>query len=128
MKPTRNLLLAHQRLDAYRVCTELSRSVDDLTRRMPTKGTKDQRDHLKRTASAAVRCIVGGAHAYKAAQKVEHFAAARRAVGMVAAELEVLKLHGVLSSRQAAASLQLCERLVAMLTGLLAKFGGLPPR
>jgi len=128
MKPTPTLLLAHQRLDAWRVCTELCREVHAVVKVMPRHGTKERRDLLERTALAAVRSVVDGANAYEAKEKVEHFAAARKAVGMVAAELEMLRQAGTLHTSEVHGAFELAARETAMLTGLLAKFGGLPGR
>ncbi len=126
MQPTRtNHLLAHQRLDAWRVCCELSHEVHRLVRVMRTYGTKERRDLLKRTSVTAVRCVVAGASAYKAQEKVEQFAAARNAVALVASELEILVQEEALRRSAVGHALQLAGREVAMLTRLVAKFAAL---
>jgi len=83
---------------------------------------------LKNTSLAAVRCVVEGANAYGAVEKVHAFAAARQAVGVVASELEMLRHEGLLTTADVEVAYGLAARETAMLTRLVAKFGGLPGR
>ena len=127
MKPTRNrMLLAHERLDAWRVCTELSHEVHVIEKSLRQSGTKERRDTLKLSSLVAVRCIVEGANALKPAEKARAFAAARKAVGVVASELEMFRRQGIVSTGRAAAAFELAGRVTAMLTALIAKFGRMP--
>jgi four helix bundle protein len=110
-------MLSFQRLDVYRCSIEfLARSVE-LPDAMP-RGHAALADQLRRAALSVPLDIAEAAGRSSEADRARHFAIARGSAMECAAVMDALHVIGVLDEQQHAASVELLERIVSMLTRL----------
>ncbi len=114
----KNELLAHERLDAYRVGLEFMTLAHGLIGRLPkTKGQLG--DQLERAAESVLLRMAEGAGAeWRSAEQKRFFRSARGSVLECAAVLDICRIRGVVSADQLTGGRQLLLRLVRMLTKL----------
>jgi len=111
-------LLAHERLDAYRVAVEFLTLAHGLCSRLPrVKGQLG--DQLARASESVVLRIAEGAGCeWRSADQKRHFRAARGSVLECSAALDICRVRRVGSAEQLAAGRLLLVRLAQMLTRL----------
>ena len=114
---------AHQRLDAYRVSLELARLADGVATSLASRHRRIA-DQLQRASLAVPLLIAEGANRRTTGQKRQRFTEARGEAAEVAAAAELAAYIGLLSQEQAMEIETLCDRVVAMLTRLVARHAG----
>jgi len=116
--PSAPELLAHERLDAYRVGIEFLTLAQALSGRLPrVKGQLG--DQLSRASESIVLRIAEGAGCeWRSAEQKRHFRAARGSVLECSAALDICRVRRVGSAEQLASGRLLLVRLAQMLTRL----------
>ena len=110
----------HHRLDAYRLAVELAGEAFQLARRLSGPYAKIA-DNLLRSSQGVALLIGEGANRYTPAQKRQRFVEARGEVGECAVAIELAVVLHAFSPEDAAPALTMCDRIGAMLTGLIHK-------
>ena len=110
----------HQRLDAYWIAQEAAVACVRVTEDLPS-GFADLRTQARRAALATVRHIAEGAARVSAADKRARFVIARGEVAEVHATLQTAALLGVIRQADFDHLATLCDRVAAMLTGLIRR-------
>ena len=111
--------LPHERLDAFHVAVELVELVAGL--RLP-RGNADLRDQMKRSASSVALNLAEGA-GKSGRDGARYFQIARGSVCEAAAALRVLLALDAIDSEAHARGRELCARVYAMCTRLIARAG-----
>ena len=111
-------LLAHERLDAYRVAVEFRTLAQALIDRLPrAKGQLG--DQLERAAGSVVLRIAEGAGCeWRSREQKSHFRASRGSVLECSAVLDICRVRRVGSAEQLTGGRLLLVRLAQMLTRL----------
>ena len=112
----------HHRLDAYRVALELSIAVNDIAGRIP-RGYRAIADQVSRASYSTVLLIGEGANRFGRGEKRHRFSLARGEVGECAAALELLLVLQVVPEAELRHAHELADRVAAMLTKLIKRFG-----
>ena len=112
----RNRSLPHHKLVAYAVAVDLLRAVH--AARVRDAGLRDQ---AMRAAKSAALNIAEGAGRVSKPDKARAYAIARGEAGEAAAALELAACIGAAPSETAEQCGALASRLVALLTGLIAR-------
>lgn len=110
-------MLSIHKLDAYRVSVEFLTLVLELLPTLPG----DDADQLRRSAKSVVRNIAEGAGRWSRADKAKHYAIARGEAMECASSIDLMKAEGAIDDERYARPLQLLERSVALLSGLMKK-------
>jgi len=113
-----NSRFAHQRLDAYRVALELFKGVEETPLPRGFTGLKDQ---MRRAAAAVVLGVAEGANRSHPRDKAARFIVARGECGECDAALEMAEVLRLATPSRLAALRRLCDRVAAMLTGLMRR-------
>ena len=111
-----NRSLPHHKLVAYSVAVELLRAVHGA--RIRDVGLRDQ---AMRAAKSACLNIAEGAGRVTGPDKARAYAIARGEAGEAAAAVEIAGLIGSTNAGSADRCNQIASRLVALLTGLIAR-------
>ena len=111
-------VLAHERLDCYRLALEFLELAEQLTRRLPrTKGQLG--DQLARASEGLVLCIAESAGAeHKSAEQRRYFRAARGSAFECSAILDICRIRKIGSAELLSRGRNLLVRIVRMLTKL----------
>jgi four helix bundle protein len=107
--------LDHERLDVYRLATELHVIATSL---LPERGFRVLRDQLERASLGVVLNIAEGVGRFSAGDKHRFFEIARGSAAETAAALEIARLRGIADSDDIRAARLLAVRIVQMLTCL----------
>ncbi len=113
------------KLDCYRVAIELLELLTACTDAAP-RGHADDIDQLLRAAKSIIRNIAEGAGRRSVADKARIYTIARGEAFECVASLDVLKLCGAIGVDHHARAVKLLERIVSMLTRLIASPGPRP--
>jgi four helix bundle protein len=116
-------VFAHHKLDAYRLALEFAVAVRALIERMP-RGHAGLAEQLSRASIATVTNLAEGANRLGTGEKRQKFSIARGEVGEAAACLELAAALGLVPATEAQEAIALAERIAAMLTRLIQRFGG----
>lgn len=111
------LVLDHERLDAYCVARELVRLVSAFLKQ---NMSRELRDQLDRSSLSVLFNIAEGAGKASRPDKRRFYEIARGSAMETAAQLDVLHLRGAITSDQYREARVLLVRTVQMLTGLTA--------
>ena len=106
------------KLAAYQYAIEFLSLTLDVVRQLP-RGHSDDADQLRRSAKSIARNIAEGAGRSSKADKAKHYAIARAEAVESACSLDVLKLEGTLSEAQYVRGMELIDRVIATLSGLI---------
>jgi len=117
----------HERLDAWHLAVSLAQRAHRIVKAFP-RGAGDLADQVRRSSTSAVLNIAEGANARTAEEKVHKFTVARSEAGEAAAAIQLAVVLGFVDSRMAQPALNDAQRVLGMTTGLIKKFGGLPPK
>jgi len=113
-------VLSFQRLEVYRCAIELLALVGDISHELP-RGHAERSDQLIRAAESVVRNIAEGAGRWSGRDSSKHYKIARGEAMECAASLDILRLRSLVSGERYAHALGLLERVVAMLTKMVAQ-------
>jgi four helix bundle protein len=114
---------AHHRLDAYHVAFEAMLIAVRLSKEIP-RGYRSFADQLKRSASSVVAQIAEGANRIGTGEKRQRFSGARGEAGEAAAWAELMVGIELLTVEQVLPFVEREDRVVAMLSRLIAKHRG----
>jgi four helix bundle protein len=112
----------HQRLDVYALSLELARQCHRIVNELP-RGYAKVADDLVRASQGIPLLIAEGANRHTDAQKRQRFGEARGETGECAAALELLAVLGAVGAERSQDAVELCQRMGAMLTKLVQRFG-----
>lgn len=113
-------MLNFQRLDAYQFAIELLALVLQVTRAIPRgKGHANDIDQIKSSAKSIARNIAEGAGRWHHDDKVKHYAIARGEAVETACSLDVMRLEGTVGEEQYARGIELVEKVIKTLSGLI---------
>ena len=112
-------MLSFQRLDCYQTSIHFLALAIQVIRELP-RGHADDADQLRRAAKSVVRNIAEGAGRITVADKAHRYTLARGEAMECVCSLDVMKVEGTITADQHLRGTQLLERVVAMLTKLIA--------
>ncbi len=113
----------HARLDAYHAAADFVVLVDDLTRTLP-RGRAYLVDQLRRASLSIQANIAEGAGEYSAPDKGRFYRMALRSASECAALLDACRRMRLCDRGRIEGAEGMLDRVMAMLTGLVVKFGG----
>jgi four helix bundle protein len=114
----------HERLDVYRTAIEWLTVADELATQLP-RGRAYLADQLRRAATSVPLNIAEGAGEYSAGDKARFYRMARRSATESAAVLDVCRATKLGEPKLALCGRELLLRIVAMLTAMVLRLGGL---
>ena len=112
-------MLSFQKLDVYQRSIEFLAFARKLLHTIP-RGHSDLADQLRRSAQSIPQNIAEGAGKNTRADKARYYAIARGSAMESAAHLDVMRLAELLDDQRHAEGVALLERVVAMLTRMIA--------
>jgi len=113
-------MLTFHKLDAYQFSIQFLRLALEVIRDVP-RGHADDIDQLRRSAKSTARNIAEGAGRLSPADKVKHYAIARGEAVESACSLDVMRLEGTITEDRYNRGIELLERVIATVTGLINK-------
>jgi four helix bundle protein len=112
-------MLTFQRLDVYQRAIEFLVLTTEVVEELP-RGHAERADQLVRAAESVVRNIAEGAGRWSDADSAKHYKIARGSAMECAASLDVLRLRKLLATPRYEQGISLLERIVGMLTKMIA--------
>ena len=112
-------MLMFQKLDVYQCSIEFLALSRRLVQCLP-RGHSDLIDQLRRSAQSIPQNIAEGAGKSSRADKAKYYCIARGSAMESAAHLDVMRVEELIDDEHYARGIELIERLVAMLTKLIA--------
>ena len=113
------MLLFHK-LAAYDYAIKFLKLALEIIRQLP-RGHADDADQLRRSAKSIARNIAEGAGRHSRADKIKHYAIARGEAVESACSLDVMRLEGTVSDQQYEIGMELIERVISTVSGLIKK-------
>ena len=113
-------MLSVHRLDAYRAAIDFLNLVLELAPMLP-RGHADDADQLTRAAKSIIRNIAEGAGRWTRADKAKHYSIARGEAMECVSSIDLMKADGVIDGERYMRAIELLDRSVSMLTGLIKK-------
>jgi four helix bundle protein len=112
-------MLTFQRLDVYQRAIEFLALTTEAVEELP-RGHSERADQLVRAAESVVRNIAEGAGRWSVADSAKHYKIARGSAMECAASLDVLRLRKLITPLRYEQGIKLLERIVGMLTKMIA--------
>ena len=113
----------HHRLQAWATAADLAVACQRIAARIP-RGQRSLADQLARASQSTALLIAEGANRMGMGEKRQRYSLARGECGECAAALELAQRLGLAPALEVAAALALADRVGAMLTRLVVRFGG----
>src|SRR4051794_8345208 len=113
----------HNRLDAYAAAADFVVAADKITRALPP-GRGYLVNQLRRAAGSIQANLAEGAGEFSAPDKARFYRFALRSATECAAHLDQCRNLELCEAQSVEEALELLDRVIAMITGLVKKWGG----
>lgn len=107
-----------QKLEVYQLAMKLKPLIASIEKQLP-RGCGDLRHHVVRAERSMRLNIAEGAGKHRPGGKTERFRTARGSANECAAGLDEIRQFDLAPRRETLEALQLCHRIIAMLTKLI---------